>query len=136
MTRADRPLDPNRPKIGANWTPEEEQQLRDGFAAHKPIPELATAKIKQGRRCNAFASQVQSLKALGSYPNPAIRRLRLNVGSQVKGFLQASKNLWGRWPGRFHAASPDQADSPGRLAQRQGMGAIGDAVQVVQRDVG
>jgi hypothetical protein len=44
-----RPLDPNRPKIGANWTPEAEQQLRDGFAAHKPIPELATACLRAAR---------------------------------------------------------------------------------------
>jgi len=38
-----RPIDPNRPKIGASWSPEEEQQLRDEFATHKPFPDIATA---------------------------------------------------------------------------------------------
>jgi hypothetical protein len=53
-----RPLDPNRPKIGANWTPEEEAQLRAGFAAHKPIPELATA---HGRTVGAITARLVKL---------------------------------------------------------------------------
>ena len=63
--RADRPVDPNRPKVGANWTPEEEQQLRDGFAAHKPIPELATA---HGRTVGAITARLVKLGLIEDNP--------------------------------------------------------------------
>jgi len=53
-----RPFDQNRPKIGANWTPEEKQQLRDGFAALKPIPELAPA---HGRTVGAATARLVKL---------------------------------------------------------------------------
>ncbi len=52
-------------KAGGPWTPEEEQQLRDGFAAHKPIPELATA---HGRTPGAITSR---LAKLGLIQTPA-----------------------------------------------------------------
>jgi hypothetical protein len=64
-TRAERPVDPNRPKVGANWTPEEEQQLRDGFAAHKPIPELATA---HGRTVGAITARLVKLGLIEDNP--------------------------------------------------------------------
>jgi hypothetical protein len=64
-SRADRPVDPNRPKIGANWTSEEEQQLRDGFAAHKPIPELATA---HGRTVGAITARLVKLGLIEDNP--------------------------------------------------------------------
>ena len=60
-----RPLDPNRPKVGANWTPDEEQQLRDGFAAHKPIPELATA---HGRTVGAITARLVKLGLIEDNP--------------------------------------------------------------------
>ena len=63
--RAERPLDPNRPKVGANWTPEEEQQLRAGFAAHKPIPELATA---HGRTVGAITARLVKLGLIEDNP--------------------------------------------------------------------
>jgi hypothetical protein len=53
-----RPIDPNRPKIGASWSPEEEQQLRDAFAAHKPIPEIAAA---HGRTQGAITARLVKL---------------------------------------------------------------------------
>ena len=56
-----RPLDPNRPKVGANWTPEEEQQLRDAFTAHKPIPEIATA---HGRTTGAITARLVKLRLI------------------------------------------------------------------------
>jgi hypothetical protein len=63
--RAERPVDPNRPKVGANWTPEEEQQLRDGFAAHKSIPELATA---HGRTVGAITARLVKLGLIEDNP--------------------------------------------------------------------
>ncbi len=63
--RAERPLDPNRPKVGANWTPEEEQQLRDGFAAHKPIPDLATM---HGRTVGAITARLVKLGLIENNP--------------------------------------------------------------------
>ncbi len=53
-----KPVDPNRPKIGASWSPEEEQQLRDEFAAHKPIPEIATS---HGRTPGAITARLVKL---------------------------------------------------------------------------
>jgi len=63
-----RPIDPNRPKIGASWSPEEEQQLRDAFAAHKPIPEIAAA---HGRTQGAITAR---LVKLGLIEAPATNR--------------------------------------------------------------
>jgi hypothetical protein len=53
--RAPRPVDPNKPKVGAAWTPEEEQQLRDAFAAHKPIPDIAAT---HGRTQGAITARL------------------------------------------------------------------------------
>lgn len=69
-----RAIDPNRPKIGASWSPEEEQQLRDAFAAHKPIPEIAAA---HGRTQGAITARLIKLGLIeapthraGQPPNP------------------------------------------------------------------
>jgi hypothetical protein len=51
-------IDPNRPKVGASWSPDEEQQLRDAFAAHKPIPEIAAA---HGRTQGAITARLVKL---------------------------------------------------------------------------
>ena len=59
-----RPVDPNKPKVGTGWTPEEEQQLRDAFAANKPVPEIALA---HGRTTGAITSR---LEKLGLIENP------------------------------------------------------------------
>jgi hypothetical protein len=64
-----RPIDPNRPKIGASWSPEEEQQLRDAFAAHKPIPAIAAA---HGRTQGAITAR---LVKLGLIEAPATNRV-------------------------------------------------------------
>jgi len=59
-----RPVDPNKPKVGTGWTPEEEQQLREAFAANKPIKEIAAA---HGRNTGAITSR---LEKLGLIDNP------------------------------------------------------------------
>jgi hypothetical protein len=53
--RTPRPVDPNKPKGGAPWTPEEEEQLRRAFAAHKPIPEIAAT---HGRTQGAITARL------------------------------------------------------------------------------
>lgn len=40
--RTPRVIDPNKPRAGGPWSPEEEQRLRDAYTAHKPVPEIAT----------------------------------------------------------------------------------------------
>jgi len=56
-----RPVDPNKPKAGGPWSPEEEQQLRDAFAAHKPIPEIAAA---HGRTPGAITARLVKIGLL------------------------------------------------------------------------
>ena len=56
--RDPRPVDPNKPKAGAAWSPEEEQRLRDAFAAHKPIPEIAA---DHGRTPGAITARLVKL---------------------------------------------------------------------------
>lgn len=78
--RADRPVDPNRPKMGAPWTPEEEQQLRDGFAAQKTIPELAAT---HGRTPGAITARLVRLGLIEEDPSDrAGRRNRTSGASQ------------------------------------------------------
>jgi len=57
-TRAPRVVDPNKPKAGGAWTPEEEQQLRDAFAARQPIRDMAQA---HGRTPGAITSRLVKL---------------------------------------------------------------------------
>ena len=66
-----RPVDPNRPKLGTAWTAEEEAQLRQEFAAHKPIPEIAAA---HGRTHGAITAR---LIKLGLIDAPATNRAGL-----------------------------------------------------------
>ena len=56
--RAARPVDPNKPKVGTAWTPEEETRLSEAFAAQKPIPEIAAA---HGRTKGAITSRLVKL---------------------------------------------------------------------------
>lgn len=56
--RAPRQIDPNKPKVGAAWSSEEEQQLRDEFAAHKPFSEIAAA---HGRTQGAITARLVKL---------------------------------------------------------------------------
>lgn len=63
-----RPVDPNRPKLGTAWTPEEEAQLREGFAAHKPIQEIAAV---HGRNVGGISAR---LVKLGLIDAPATHR--------------------------------------------------------------
>ena len=53
-----RPIDPNRPKAGGRWSPEEDQQLRDAFAARQPIRDMAQA---HGRTTGAINSRLVKL---------------------------------------------------------------------------
>ena len=53
-----RPANPDRPQLGLKWTPEEEQRLRDAFAAHKPIPEITAA---HGRSAGAITTRLVRL---------------------------------------------------------------------------
>ena len=64
--KKERPVDPNRPKIGAPWTPDEEQQLRDGFAAQKTIPELAAT---HGRTPGAITARLVRLGLIEEDPS-------------------------------------------------------------------
>lgn len=64
---APRPVDPNRPKIGASWSPKEEQQLRTAFVAHTPIPKIAA---DHGRTQGAITAR---LVKLGLIEAPAHR---------------------------------------------------------------
>lgn len=64
--RGKRPGDPNRPKMGAPWTPDEEQQLRDGFAAQKTIPELAAM---HGRTASAITSRLVKMGLIEEDPS-------------------------------------------------------------------
>ena len=57
-TRAAHPADPNKPKAGGQWSPEEEQQLRDAFTARKPIPAIAAA---HGRTAGAITGRLMKL---------------------------------------------------------------------------
>jgi hypothetical protein len=56
--RAPKPVDPNKPKMGAAWTPEEEQQLRSAFASHKPVQELAAT---HGRTQGAITARLMRM---------------------------------------------------------------------------
>lgn len=69
--RVKRPVDPNRTKMGAAWTPEEEQQLRDGFAAQKPIPELAAT---HGRTTNSITSRLFKMGLIKELPSDSVGR--------------------------------------------------------------
>lgn len=72
--RGKHPGDPNRPKMGAPWTPDEEQQLRDGFAAQKTIPELAAT---HGRTPSAITSRLVKMGLIEEDPSDrAGRRIR------------------------------------------------------------
>ncbi|MCX6996611.1 MAG: hypothetical protein NTV49_05890 [Kiritimatiellaeota bacterium] len=70
--RAARPIDPNRPKVGAAWTPEEEQRLRDAFAEFKRSTEnsssVATAVSESEWRRRIAADH-------GRYPGAITARL-------------------------------------------------------------
>ena len=78
--RAPRPVDPNKPRAGGPWTPEEEQRLRDAYAAHKPIPEIA---VDHGRTPGAITARLVKLGLIednatnraghGNRPAPAAR---------------------------------------------------------------
>jgi hypothetical protein len=56
--RAPRVIDPNRPKAGGPWTPEEEHRLCDAFTVQKPVPEIAAA---HGRTPGAITSRLVKL---------------------------------------------------------------------------
>ena len=57
-TREPRVIDPTKPKAGGAWTPEEEQQLRDAFAARQPIHQMAQA---HGRTPGAITARLVKL---------------------------------------------------------------------------
>jgi len=63
--REARLVDPNKPKVGANWTPEKKQQLRDAFATHKPIPKIAAA---HGRTTGAITARLVKLGLIEDNP--------------------------------------------------------------------
>ena len=60
-----RPIDPNRPKVGAPWSPEEEQRLRDAFAANKPIQAIA---LDHGRYPGAITARLVKLGLIEDNP--------------------------------------------------------------------
>ena len=59
-------VDPNKPRAGGKWTPEEEQRLRDAFTAHKPIPEIAAA---HGRTPGAITARLFKLGLIEDNPS-------------------------------------------------------------------
>ncbi len=65
-----RPLDPDKPAAGQKWTPEEDQRLRDAYAADTPIADLAAA---HGRTSGAIQSRLLKL-GLITLDTPATHR--------------------------------------------------------------
>lgn len=80
--RGKRTVDPNRPKMGAPWAPDEEQQLRDGFAAQKTIPELAAT---HGRTTIAITSRLVKMGLIEKDPSDRARRGNRSPGSAPAG---------------------------------------------------
>lgn len=66
--RNPRPVDPNKPRAGGPWSPEEEDRLRAAYTAHKPIPEIAT---DHGRTPGAITARLVKLGLIED--NPANR---------------------------------------------------------------
>lgn len=66
-----RPIDPNRPQLGQKWTPEEEQRLRDAFAANTSIPDIA---IAHGRSRGGITSRLVKLGLITIPDHTTIRR--------------------------------------------------------------
>ncbi len=60
-----RQIDPDKPMAGGKWTEEEEQRLRDAYAAHKPITEIAT---DHGRTPGAISSRLVRLGLIEDTP--------------------------------------------------------------------
>jgi hypothetical protein len=56
--REPRPVDPNKPKAGGAWSPQEEQQLREEFAARKSFSDIAAA---HGRTTGAITARLVKL---------------------------------------------------------------------------
>lgn len=68
---ARRPVNPNRPKLGLKWTPEEDQQLRTAFTAKTPYPAIAAA---HGRSTGAITSRLVRLGLIqDDFNHPAHR---------------------------------------------------------------
>lgn len=80
--RVQRSSDPNRPKMGTPWTPDEEQQLRDGFAAQKTISELAAA---HGRTTIAITSRLVKMGLIEKDPSRRARRGIRSTGASSAG---------------------------------------------------
>jgi hypothetical protein len=80
--RVQRSSDPNRPKMGTPWTPDEEQQLRDGFAAQKTVPELAAA---HGRTTIAITSRLVKMGLIEKDPPRRARRGIHSTGTSSAG---------------------------------------------------
>jgi hypothetical protein len=53
-----RPIDPNRPKMGRAWTPQEEEQLIQAYNERKSIADIAAA---HGRTTGAITSRLVKL---------------------------------------------------------------------------
>lgn len=64
-THAPRVIDPNKPKAGGAWSPEEEQQLRDAFNARQPIRDMAQA---HGRTPGAITARLVKLGLIQDDP--------------------------------------------------------------------
>jgi len=110
--REPRPVDPNKPKVGANWTPEEETQLRDAFTAHKPIPEIAAA---HGRTPGAITAR---LVKLGLIEDTATNR----AGQGNRPGLSASAGPSRRSPDSWRREAPPEGaktDRPADLTQEE-----------------
>ncbi len=60
-----RQIDPDKPMAGGKWTEEEEQRLRDAYAAHKPLKEIAT---DHGRTPGAISSRLVRLGLIADTP--------------------------------------------------------------------
>ena len=56
--REPRPIDPNRPKAGKAWTPEEEQSVVEAFKKGVPFPEIAAT---HGRTRGAITARLIKL---------------------------------------------------------------------------
>lgn len=61
-----KPVDPNKPRAGGKWTPEEEEKLREAFHARKPFEEIAK---DHGRTPGAITAHMVKLGLIEDSPS-------------------------------------------------------------------
>ncbi len=96
------PVDPNKPKVGSSWTPEEEQQLRDAFAAHNTQSENLPIAAKEA----AFAAWRNEVAAAHGRSAGAITARLMKIG------LLAAAGAHTPYPPRYPVQPPEPIAPP------------------------